>query len=131
MKGQTTISTRAPATHEVFVGEVGVELNDTQLRLLRFIANKGHAEAFGQPGFAGAGRALEDQVLLLAETPQDAFEFFSGQEAAFGQDVVDSVGNDRLDGFHACGLIRASGLLFFIRTRWQDRLAGVVPSFKA
>ena len=55
------------AAHEIFVGEVGVELHAAQLGHLGVVADQGLGQAAGQPGFAGAGRALEDQVFLSCQ----------------------------------------------------------------
>ncbi len=58
--------------HEVFVGEVGVELHTAQLGLLGVVADQGLGQAAGQPGFAGAGRPLEGQAQLVGQVAPGA-----------------------------------------------------------
>ena len=80
-----------------------MERHRAQLRLLHQMTHQGHAEAIGQPGFARAGRALEDQVLLVAQAEQDALQLAGGQEAAIGQDVIDALGREGNDRLHHWG----------------------------
>ena len=115
-----------------------MELHGSQLGLLGVVADQRLAEAARQPGLAGAGRALEDQVLLVAPALQDGFETLLGQEAAVGFDVVDAIGRqgrwwrERLrnqGGGIGGGIVGSGGLLIGV-AGFERAGAGVGPSFQ-
>ena len=56
-----------------------------------FAADQGVGQPLGEPGFASAGRALQDDVALVGKALQHRFQQGAVEEAAVGDDVGDGV----------------------------------------
>src|SRR5690606_12867593 len=89
-KGQLAIAARTPSAHEILVGEVWVELDRTDARLVAF-PHQCECEAFSHPSLARSRRSLQDQVLARAQALQQPVDLPALQKTALAQDVVNIV----------------------------------------
>ena len=84
---ERAVAAGPPASHEVLIGQIRVELQRAN-PCWRPNSDEGERELLRQPGLAGAGRPLKDQVLFDPPSNQDRFQPGPIQEATLCDDVI-------------------------------------------
>src|SRR4051812_9052409 len=85
---------RSPSSYEILVGQRWVKLNDAHARLGDVPVSRADqriGKALCKPRLAGAGRPLQNQVLLGAQALQNAFKESLREKATVLDDVFNTV----------------------------------------
>ena len=87
-QSQLPVSHGTPASDEVFVGEIRMELDGTDLAFVS-LANERERQTLCEPNLTGTRRALKDEVLPGPKPFEHAFNLLAFDEASVGEYIRD------------------------------------------